>query len=185
AAIAYIGAKRSTENWITALAFATVAMILRGTHSPGEPWWTAGFSISICLPLAGLSAMSRRRGYVYLAAAAINYAASRVYLWGNEFGQLSALLAVNTIVLALPAIAWLTMDLKLMRENAAGKVAGRVLPFHRIAARISLGLLSVILLFKWLSAVDGGSQSAGVALLNWLALASVVALFVACLWDKD
>src|SRR5262249_57107519 len=43
----------------------------------------------------------------------------------------------------------------------------------------------VIVLFKWLSAVDGGSQSAGVALLNWLALASVVALFVACLWDKD
>jgi len=46
ARVAHVADQRSLENWITALALAIVAMTLRGVSSPGEPWWTAGFSIS-------------------------------------------------------------------------------------------------------------------------------------------
>ncbi|MGE0129853.1 MAG: hypothetical protein AB7U82_17365 [Blastocatellales bacterium] len=192
-AVLRIGDQRPLEKWIAALACATVAMILRGAASPGEPWWAIGFSISVCLLFAGLSVMSRGRGYIYLAAAALNYAATRFYFWldlelfGLSRGDLEllGLLAVNTIVLALPAIAWLAIDLKLLRRNAAEKSTSRITPFHRVAARISLGLLSLILLFQWLLRVEGSEQSTISVLSGWLALASVTALLAACLWDKD
>ena len=162
-------------------------MILRGVSSPGEPWWTVGFSISASLLFAGLSLVSRSRGYIYLAAPILNYAATRVYIWldperfnvFNTYNYLPDLVSLNAIVLALPAIAWLAIDLNLLRQDGAR----RITPFHRVAARISLGLLSLTLFFQWLSRDSGSSQLIGEVLLDWFALASVVALFTACLWD--
>src|SRR5262249_2064472 len=89
----------SAENWIATLTLMTGAMTLRGVFSPGEPWWTAGFSISICLVFVGLSLISRRRGYIYLAAAAINYATSRLHLWADPDLRVfeTVFLQVNTI----------------------------------------------------------------------------------------
>ncbi|MGH9939649.1 MAG: hypothetical protein ACREAM_25695, partial [Blastocatellia bacterium] len=188
AVIAHTGNQRSLDVWITALACASVAAILPGVSSPGEPWWTAGFSISICLLFVGLSVVSRNRAYLYPAGAALNYAAARLYL-RRDAGIVGAdvylmeLSSVSAIVLALPAVAWLVIELKLLRQGGSQSSAGRITPFHRVAARTSLGLLCVILLFQM--TVTGGDRSAGNTLLNWLALASVVALLVACLWDKD
>lgn len=179
-----VGNQRSLENWIAALAWATVAMILRGASSPGEPWWAVGFSLSICLLFAGLSVASRRRGFVYLSAAALNYAATTFYFWTRPdiLDSLPRLLAVNTIALALPAIVWLMVELKLSGrgEDQAGS---SITPFHRVAVRISTGLLIVILFFHWGLRAGADERSAS-AVLNWLALVSVVALLVACLWDK-
>ncbi len=182
AAVAHIGNQRVLENSVTALALMAGMTTLRGVSSPGEPWGTAGYSISICLLFAGLSLVGRKRGYIYLAAAALNYAASRICFWmtpgtRGETAQIPDFLAVNTVVLALPSIAWLAMDLKLLRGNAAGSV----IPFHRIAARISLGLLTIILFFHWLLV----NRATNDASLDRLALASVAALFVACLWDES
>jgi hypothetical protein len=188
APVAQIFDQRSLEKWIMALALAIVAMILRGVSSSGEPWWTVGFSISTCLLLAGLSLASRRRGYIYLAAPILNYAATRVYFWFDleksnlfslDYIYLAGVASLNAIVLALPAIAWLAIDLKLLRQNRAQSI----MPFHRVAARISLGLLSLTLYFQWLTGA-GRSQLNGEALFDWFALASVVALFAACLWDE-
>jgi hypothetical protein len=174
--------RRSLENWITALTLVTIAMILRGVSSPGEPWWTAGFSISTCLLLAGLSLVSRSRGYIYVAALALNYAATRVYFWLDPAlpNRAHGGLSLNVIVLALPAIVWLAIDLKFLRRDGAR----RITPFHRVAALISLALLSVTLFFQWMYNAFGPSQSFGQDALDWLALASVVALFAACLWDE-
>jgi hypothetical protein len=189
APVAQIFDQRSLEKWITALALAIVAMILRGVFSSGEPWWTVGFSISTCLLLAGLSLASRRRGYIYLAAPILNYAATRVYFWldselshifSSDYIYLPGVVSLNAIVLALPAIAWLAIDLKLLQQNRAQSI----MPFHRVAARISLGLLSLTLYFQWLTGAFGSSQLIGEALFDWFALASVVALFAACLWDE-
>src|SRR5262249_35412157 len=55
---------------------------------------------------------------------------------------------------------------------------------HRVAARISLGLASLTMLFQWFGLAQGDSQLIGEALFDWFALASVVALFAACLWDE-
>ncbi len=183
AAILRVGDQRALENWITALACGVAAMILRGASSPGEPWWTISFSTSICLLFAGLGVVSRGRGYIYLAAVALNYAAVRTHLWLEEDSfdllrnpDLLRFLAVNTIALALPAIVWLAIDLKLFRQSGAGAPLSLITPFHRVAARISLGLLSLILIFQWPTHAE---ESA------WLALASVIVLLVACLWDDD
>jgi hypothetical protein len=189
APVAQIFDQRSLEKWVTALALAIVAMILRGVSSYGEPWWTVGFSISTCLLLAGLSLASRRRGYIYLAAPILNYAATRVYFWfdfelsnlfSSDYIYLPGVASLNAIVLALPAIAWLAIDLKLLRQDGAQSIT----PFHRVAARTSLGLVSLTMLFQWLGLAFGSSQLIGEALFDWLALASVVALFAACLWDE-
>src|SRR5215813_3754097 len=189
APVAQIFDQRSLEKWVTALALAIVAIILRGVSPSGEPWWTVGFSISTCLLLTGLSLASRRRGYIYLAAPILNYAATRVYFWfdselshffSSDYAQLSGLVSLNAIVLALPAIAWLAIDLKLLRQDGAQSIT----PFHRVAARISLGLVTLTMLFQWLARADGNSQLIGAVLFDWLALASVVALFAACLWDE-
>jgi hypothetical protein len=187
--VAKVFDQRSLEKWITALALAIVAMILRGVSSSGEPWWTVGFSISTCLLLAGLSLASRRRGYIYLAAPILNYAATRVYFWfhlelsrffDDDYFYLQGVVSLNAIVLALPAIAWLAIDLKLLRQN----VAQSIMPFHRVAARTSLLLLSLTMLFQWLAPPFGSSQLIAEAMLDWFALASVVALLAACLWDE-
>jgi hypothetical protein len=166
------------ENWIAALAWVGIAMTLRGASFSGEPWWTAGFSISTCLLFAGLSIVSRKRGYLYIAAPALNYAATRIYFRPDleQANLLPGLISLNTVVLALPAIAWLAIDLKQLRPDGTG----RITPFHRVAALISLLFLTLTLCFQWLS----GSPSPGYDMLDWLSLASVVALFAACLWDE-
>jgi hypothetical protein len=187
---ARVGDQRALEKWVTALALTIVAMILRGVSSPGEPWWTVGFSISASLLFAGLSLASRSRGYIYLAAPILNYAATIVYLWldlersnfySNDYfiRALPDLVSLNAIVLALPAIAWLAIDLKLLRQDGAWSVT----PFHRVAARISLGLLIPMLFFYWLTYDSESVRLIGAALPDWFALASVVALLTACLWD--
>ncbi|HMB27661.1 MAG TPA: hypothetical protein VKS99_06115, partial [Blastocatellia bacterium] len=189
APVARIFDQRSLEKWITALALAIVAMIFRGVSSSEEPWWTVGFSISTCLLLTGLSLASRRRGYIYLAAPILNYAATRVYFWSDlelsnhfspDYIHLPSVVSLNAIVLALPAIAWLAIDLKLLRQDGAQSIT----PFHRVAARISLGLVSLTMLFQCLGRAFGSDQLNGEALFDWFALASVVALFAACLWDE-
>src|SRR5262245_23477232 len=188
APVAQIVDQSSLEKWVTALACAIVAMTLRGVFSTGEPWWTVGFSISTCLLFAGLSLASRKRGYIYLAAPILNYAAMRFYFWldlersdlfSADYVYMAGVVSLNAIVLALPAIAWLAMDLKLLRQNRAQSIT----PFHRVAARISLGLLSLTLLFQWLLRDFGSGQLIGEVLMDWFALASVAALFAACLWD--
>jgi hypothetical protein len=190
APVARAADQRSLESWVTALSLATIVMTLRGVYAPGEPWWTAGFSISTCLLFAGLSLASRSRGYIYIAALCLNYAATRIYFWLDlEFSDhfigpykpLPGLVSLNAVVLALPAIAWLAIDLKLLRQDRAR----RITPFHRVAAPASLLLLSLTLFFQLLSSVFGLSQPFGQDVLDWLALASVAALFVACLWDEQ
>ena len=188
--VAQVADQRALEHWITALALAVIAMILRGVLLPESPGGPSGFSISTCLLFAGLSLASRRRGYIYIAGPALNYAATRIYFWLDpqpanrfiaDYKHLPELVSLNAIVLALPAIAWLAIDLKLLRQNGAR----RITPFHRVAALTSLGLLSLTLLFQWPCSAVGSSQSFGQNVLDWFALASVVALFAACLWDEE
>jgi hypothetical protein len=190
AAVAHLGNQRSIENWVAVPSLAVGAMILRGVTSPGEPWWTVGFSISVCLLLAGLSVVSRGRGYIYFAAAALNFAATRFLVWTKpgfpgwrdmESDWLN-LLAVNTIALALPAIIWLALELKVSSRDGEGKTTSRVVPFHRIAAHISFGLMFAILGVRILLK---GLGPLGNPWLSWLALASVIALLAACLWDRN
>jgi hypothetical protein len=190
AAVAQLGNQRSIENWIAVSSLAVVAMILRGVNSPGEPWWTVAFSISICLLLAGLSVISRERGYVYLSAATLNFAATRFLTWmkpgflvsSGFINDLLSLLAVNAIALALPAMAWLALELKVLNRSGEGNSASRVAPFHRIAARISFGLMWIIFGIELLF---DGLEELGNPILSRLALASVIALLVACLWDRN
>jgi hypothetical protein len=195
-AIVHLGAQSSIEKWIAALACAIALMVLRGMSSPGEPWWTAVFSLSICLLYAGLSVTSREYGYIFLANAALNLAVTRLYAWAIErvffFGvgrpedKVAGLVAVNTIAIALPAIAWLMLDLRVLRRTSAESDRNQITPFHRVAAPISLGLMSLVLLFLWLVKIPGAEQSFSIGVygfLNWLALASVIAFLAACLWD--
>jgi len=190
AAVAHLGNQRSIENWVAVSSLAIIAMILRGVNSSGEPWWTITFSISICLLLAGLSVVSRERAYIYLSAATLNFAATRFLFWtepnflfrpGFE-NDLLSLLSVNTIALALSAIAWLALELKVLNRGGEGKAVSRVTPFHRIAARITFGLMCVIfgieLLFDRL-------EELGNPILSRFALAAVIALLAACLWDRN
>ncbi len=189
AAVAHLGNQRSIENWVAVSSLAIIAMILRGVKAPGEPWWTVAFSISICLLLAGLSVVSRERGYIYLSAATLNFAATRFLIWTKPsflvwpgfIDDLLSLLSVNTIALALPAIAHLALELKVLNRSGAGETVSLVAPFHRIAARISFGLMCVIfgveLLFD-------RPEKLGNPILSRLALAAVIVLLVACLWDR-
>ncbi|HEY7184606.1 MAG TPA: hypothetical protein VIC84_24420, partial [Blastocatellia bacterium] len=189
AKVAQVADQRVLERWIMALAGAVIAIMLRGVSSPGEPWWTVGFSISICLLFAGLSAATGGRRYLYFAAPALNYAATRVYFWldlkpshlfSADYIDFPGLVSLNAVVLALPAIAWLAVDSKLPRQEPSR----RITPIHQVAALTSLVMLGVTMLFQWQARADGNSQLAGEALLDWSALASVAALFAACLWDE-
>ncbi len=194
AAFVQIGNQRPIEVWIAALACAIFPMILRGVSSPGEPWWTLSFSISVCLLFAGLSVVSGQRGYIYLANAALNIAATRFYFWaipkiglfseGRPSDKLIGFLTVNAIALALPAIAWLALDLKVLRRRGQVKAESWIIQFHRTAALISLVLSSFILFCQWIIKFDSGVQPIGYVVLIWLALVSAILLLIACLWDE-
>ncbi len=90
---------------------------------------------------------------------------------------------LNIIALALPSLAWLAMELRVLRRSAAvGKWRPR--PFHRVAAGVAIAaMLFDVVLRIGVAALAAPARPMNPPLLGWAAWLAVAVLLVGCLWD--
>ncbi len=193
--------RNAATNWSLgglAVAVALAARALWG--DPQAPWWTIGACGRAGLLAVGLACWSLRRGLLYLTAALVNWGASLWWLhWfpmpdGYPTADVIRLVEINIAALALPAVAWLLLELRVFASRA--KIAGShqptesgsaprptdVVPLHRSAVRIALVLLGLIVVRSLLFGGAGWRIEAPSAT-EWLALAATAVAAGVCLWD--
>jgi hypothetical protein len=180
--------RRAVVRWISVLgALAAVVALRDVAGDPQEPWWSVGGTGVLALLAAALACWSLGRRYLYVAGALVNVATS---LWWIEKGfrllpsstsSLQDFVEVNVIGLALPCVAWLWIELRMLRPALEG-ARGSLPAFHRVAAVISLGLVATIVGLDLAADVAGNHQATS-AMLSWLALAAAGTAVGACLWD--
>ncbi|MGE3405438.1 MAG: hypothetical protein AB7I37_01410 [Pirellulales bacterium] len=182
--------RRAVTRW-TAIA-GTLGMLL----SLREPflfristaWWSALSLAALAGLAAALACWSYGRRYIYVAGGLAWMAANAWwlrdgyrYFTTGSFNPFINWLHWNIIALALPAAVWAVLELKVLRPALEG-VRPRLFPFHRLAAGLSLVLLS-LLTALCLAADAWRSPSHVNVLLAWLAVGSVFAAIAACWWD--
>ena len=160
AAAGWLSAETTAErnratHWSLIALTVSVALGLRAlVGDPQAPWWTLGALASQALLTGWLAWWSLRRGLLFVAAVFINVAASvwwlhHVRLVGTS-GNLAELIEINIVALALPAVVWLLIELRRFRpqiEPVAGNGGppARLVRLHRVAARLSLAALGLII----------------------------------------
>ncbi len=179
---------RATGLWPVGL-FAALALwlSLRAlVDGPGRPWWgIAGLASLAALAVRMAHARVDRR-LLFVAMALVNLATSAWWWtlggpwrgWGGE--PLTTLVEWNIIALALPAVAWLYLELARFRPLAARRTPAA----HRFAARASQVALALLVGLKL--AADLATQAPPeFAWLDWCALAAVAIAVAASLWDAE
>jgi hypothetical protein len=165
--------------WATSLGLVQLGLMLRGLEAPNDVYWTAGSGASLCLFFTGLAMVASHRGYIYLAGALCTLVVSRFLIWGDDaqFSYRKVVLG-NVIALCLTSLVWLKLDLAVVRRGTSRNIY----PFHCAAARFAMLMIELVTVFRWmlnLFEFEWGNS------LDWLALASVATLLVACLWDEE
>jgi hypothetical protein len=184
-----IAARRAIANvGMIAMAFAAgLALRLLDGFPVGIPWWTLAALASQALLAVWLSWRSIRPALLYVAAALINLAAT---IWadhalprsGGVDQWIDTHVNVNIIALALPVVIWLLLDrwrfAPSMPSDTSAAPAARITPIHRVATRVCLTALSLVVTLQLLFATEHAPAR------EWLALAATGVAAVACLWDS-
>ncbi len=165
--------------WATGFGLAQFLITVRGIPATDDVWWTVGSFGLLSFLFASLAVATVSRAYVYLSGILCNLIAVRLFVehydWLSKFENF---ICVNVTVLALSSLAWLRLDLALARRG--GK--SNALPFHRLAAAVSLIAIAAITGLRWIDNL-GGLTGRGNTWLPWVTLISVALLFVASSWD--
>jgi hypothetical protein len=148
-------------------------------------WWSIVPLLAISALAGALSWQTLRRGYLYAAAILLNIA---VTIWwaeylSPEFFAPAIFLEINVIAVCLASILWLWLELR-ARRLRGGEARSTFFSVHNLAALGSLLILAVIVSLGfsfesghlWFLQPQLGT--------TWLALASLVALMTACMWDQ-
>lgn len=157
---------------------------------PQSPWWTVGALAGVSVLCGALACWSLRRSFMYVSSALANLAATIWWLsehWSvSSVGWASSLIEfieINIAALALPAVAWMLLDLRLLRPAQAGTGHRGLIGLHRLAAGISAVTITGLVAFGlWADAV--GAPLHPSPIVGWLALSSALVAVAACLWDS-
>ncbi len=168
-------------HWAGLLCGGATLLVLRGITAPNDVWWTCASLLVLVVLFGRLAWEAGQRGYIYAAGALGNLLVSRVFVWWTGAADLNELWKLNIIALALPALVWLPLDLRMR-----GKLQKQLwLPFHQFAAGVAVTMLGMFAGGQWLARSIGGNHLNLAGVLGWLALFSVAALLVACLRDEQ
>ncbi len=166
-------------------SFLAIRALFGGHH---WPWWTIGALANQALLAVWLAWWTYRAGLLYLAMALVNLTAS--VWWFQVAGSAGDLMYVNIAALALLAIGWLGMELLRFRPHRRemadqSPYTRATSPAHRFAARLSLAVLLLVILGKLIATASTIASTAPTTIEEWIALAAVVALWTAMLWDDE
>ncbi len=163
-----------------------VLMALRAAPSdPARPWWPVAGLIAAGALAVGLNLQTHKRGYLYLAGASLNLAATIwiVTIWPSAQTRdgLVGLIEANIAALALPGIVWLILELRSRRLLPDRQT--QIPAPHSAAAIVALGLLAYLIGIGVLLSLLSEPLHPNLKI-EWLAIASTGAVMVACLWDQ-
>ena len=113
----------------------------------GHPWWGIAGLISLAGLAITVAYANVQRGLLFVAMTLVNMAVSAWWLmgaapwmWGTGARPFVMLIEFNVIALALPAVAWVYLELWRFRP-----LATRRTPLaHRFAARTSLIVMGLL-----------------------------------------
>ena len=170
----------------TACAGAIVLIIaLRGPFAdPLGAGWSIGSLLSMSALAGSLNWVTFRRAYVYAAGVIFNIAVS-IWLikYQAQVRSVGAFVEANVIALSLTGVLWLFLELRKRRLDPKWKRNSGA-SFHNVAAILSLAAV-VILTVGRLQEDFLGFYQAFFPLLDALTCASLIALIIACHWDRE
>jgi hypothetical protein len=171
------------EVFVAGVGALTILVALRGPFGdPSGAWWSIGALLAISALAASLNWITFRRLYLYAAGVVFNLAIS-IWLikYGPRPGSLDGFVEANIIALSLAGILWLYLELRARR--LAPKASTRA-SFHNVAALVSLLAMTIVVATRLYNDLGEFYQSLSLWL-DLIALASVAAFMIACLWDRD
>jgi hypothetical protein len=175
------------DGWRYAAAigtFATLLSLWAPLITEGSGWWSVGPLLAISALAAALNWRTLRRRYIYAAGILFNIAAAvACFRILPSIYSAQGFFAVNMIAGCLAGIGLLWLELRSRRFRQTETPGSTLLSFHNLAA---LGWPMLLSFFVVVSFGIQRFQSpvANLPLLHWLALAAMVALMTAVLWDK-
>jgi hypothetical protein len=164
---------RATARDVAAIVGTlAVCLSLRGlVHEPyTNAWWSIGPLFAMTALAVVLNLRTKARGYIYPAG--ILFSISTLLWWllvGQERFDAGEFLLVNLIANSLAGVIWLLLELRSRDRESS---ISYYFSFHNIAALFSLAVLTLVVYLNLNPH------------LTWLAIASVVTLMTACLWDR-
>ncbi|HSP62266.1 MAG TPA: hypothetical protein VLQ90_04720 [Pyrinomonadaceae bacterium] len=170
----------------TAVGASAVLLALRGPFSdPLGAWWSIGGLLSMCALAAALNWVTFKRAYLYAAGILFNLSVS---IWllkyqNQQLTSLSAFVEANVIALSLTGVLWLWLELRTRRVEP-GTHSDTAASFHNVAALASLLAMGGVVAVR-LRADLLDFYPTLLPVLDLFALASVVGLMAACLWDRE
>ena len=180
--------ERVKVGWV--VLFATLALILSLRamfDGPGHPWWGIAGLISLAGLAITVAYANVQRGLLFVAMALVNLAVSAWWLmgaapwmWGTGARPFVMLIEFNVIALALPAVAWVYLELSRFRPLATRRTPVA----HRFAARASLVVMGLLVALG-LAADLLRQGPPEFAWLDWCALVATAIAVAAGLWDAE
>lgn len=183
----YFGGENAQQATIRAafsISVLVVALAVRALFGdPAAPWWSMGAAAAIALLCVTIAVWATIPAALNAAAALLNFAAATWFFhrgWSAGWSGLD-FLASQIIAAALPAVAWLIVELHVFRPRPA--IARGYLPVHNFLAIVSTALALIVTKWIVLTALVGGAARYN-SHLAAAALLADAALLVACLWDQ-
>jgi hypothetical protein len=172
------------RRFAAAVGAIGVFLCLRTAVRFAEGWWTVGPLLGLSALYATLNWQTLRRRYLYAAGLLVNLAAS---IWcitiQRSFSPERGFIAINIIAGSLASILWLWLELRSRRLRGVENARGYGLSFHHLNA-IGWPLLLALLVLMSFPLDEFSSPLLAWPEVHWLALVSIVALMLACLWDR-
>ncbi|HKY30664.1 MAG TPA: zinc ribbon domain-containing protein [Pyrinomonadaceae bacterium] len=178
-------------EWTTALCATTIGGItillalLGAFDDPAGSVWSVGTLVSMSILAATLHWQRLRHAYIYAGGLTLALA---VLIWSLLNPTVrsmpsSRVMEINCAFLCLASIGWLALELRARRLTERSE-NDKNASFHNFAALLSFMVTSVVV---WLGLIfDRETVSAlptGDPIARFL-LASLIALFIACVWDR-
>jgi hypothetical protein len=177
--------RRGVTLWTTVSGGLTVLLALREVVDYPQPWWAVSVLVAMSVLAAALTCYLPARAFLYVAGALINVAAMIAWFHVSNvrgFGDaLLQFIEVNVIAISLPAIAWVLLEILVVRRKEEEQPT-RSVGFHRVAAAVAVvGMVALVAV--GLAADAAGESIQHIDWLGWAALAAAMIAATACLWD--
>lgn len=150
---------------------------------PSTAWWSIAPLLGMTGLFAALHWQTLKR--IYLYAAVVQFCSAALFWWKMQFPVLvpGESEGMQAILISLPAssILWLAMELRARRLAPSTK--STAFSLHNVAALGSLLCMAFVVLLGLLFDA-AGTPAPHPAWSDWLSMASILALLIACLWDS-